>query len=197
MRSHGFSAANNANVKGVDNYRYRTPAVFLQAYRTYLEDRLELNGSIRLDRHNVFGSIASPRLNALYHHTDEVSSRFSIGRGFRAPTSFFEQDHGILDDIRIIRMLDKPGKSDNLSYALSYADERLAVTSSYNYNRIHHMATLTPGVADPAGSTPCSRIRRIQSRCKAWISICPTSLRRAPWSASAASAFIMRLRPAR
>ncbi|MCB5187923.1 TonB-dependent receptor [Methylobacillus caricis] len=153
LRSHGFSAANNTNVKGVDNYRYRTPALFLQAYRTYLDEKLEVNGSVRLDHHNVFGNIASPRFNALYHHTDEVSSRFSIGRGFRAPTSFFEQDHGILDDIRIIRMLGKPEKSDNLSYALSYADERLAVTSSYNYNRIHHMAILTPGVADPAGGS--------------------------------------------
>lgn len=153
LRSHGYSAAQDEFVRGVDNYRYRTPAMFLQAYRTFLEDKLELNASVRADDHNVFGTITSPRLNLLYHHTEEIASRFSVGRGFRAPTSFFEQDHGILDDIRIIRLLSKPEKSDNLSYALSYADERLAVVGSYNYNRIHDMAILTPGVADPAGGT--------------------------------------------
>lgn len=151
LRSEGYSAANDLFTKGVDNYRYRTPGLFLQAYRTLLDDKLELNASVRQDQHNVFGSITSPRLNLLYHHTDELSSRLSLGRGFRAPTSFFEQDHGILDDIRIVRLLSKPEKSDNLSYALSYADERLAVTSSYNYNRIHHMAIMTPGVLDPSG----------------------------------------------
>ncbi|PAT42743.1 TonB-dependent receptor [Vandammella animalimorsus] len=151
LRSHGITEARE-HVDGVDNYRYEVPALFVQAYSTFLDDRLELNGSLRYDRHNVYGGIVSPRLNALYQHTGHVSSRFSVGKGFRAPTSFFEQDHGILDTIRIERQLDKPEVSHNLSYALNYADERLAVTGSYHYNRIKNFALLDPSHTDAAGN---------------------------------------------
>jgi outer membrane receptor for ferrienterochelin and colicins len=56
-----------------------------------------------------------------------VNSRFAVGRGFRAPTSFFEQDHGILDTSRIVRKIDKKRKfPTTLSYTLSFAGDRLA-----------------------------------------------------------------------
>lgn len=150
LRSHG-SMEDGTPVRGVDDYTYRTPALFLQAYRSLFDDALEINGSVRYDRHNVFGGITSPRLNALWHHTERLSSRFSVGKGFRAPTSFFEQEHGILNTIRIDRQISKPEESLNASYALNYADDRLAVTGSYNYNHIKNFATLDPGQADADG----------------------------------------------
>ncbi|MCZ8394105.1 TonB-dependent receptor plug domain-containing protein [Achromobacter xylosoxidans] len=151
LRSHG-STEDGDPVRGVDDYTYRTPALFLQAYRALLDDALEINGSVRYDRHNIFGGITSPRLNALYHHTDQLSSRLSIGKGFRAPTSFFEQEHGILNTIRIDRQITKPEESLNASYALNYADDRLAVTGSYNYNRIKNFALLDPDHTDADGN---------------------------------------------
>lgn len=151
LRSHGFSADNKTNVNGIDDYTYRVPAVFGQLYRAFWDDQLEVNASLRYDQHNVFGRILSPRLNALYHHTKTLNSRVSLGKGYRAPTSFFEQDHGILKDIMIVREITQPEKSDNFSYALSYADDRLAVTSSYNYNRITNFAVLKPNQPAPNG----------------------------------------------
>lgn len=151
LRSHGFSVENQSHVEGIDNYTYRVPAVFGQLYRTFLDDQLEINASLRYDQHNVFGRIISPRLNALYHHSKVLNSRISLGQGYRAPTSFFEQDHGILDDIKIIRQINRPEKSENFSYALSYADDRLAATTSYNYNRIKNFAILMPNQPDPNG----------------------------------------------
>jgi outer membrane receptor for ferrienterochelin and colicins len=150
LRSRGVTAG-GAATNGIDNYAYRVPAAFLQAYRAFWDDRLEVNASVRHDRHNVYGGIASPRVNALYHHTDLLSSRISAGKGFRAPTSFFEQDHGILDTVRIDRRITRPEVSHNLSYALNYADERLAVTTSYHFNRIRDFALLDPGRTDAAG----------------------------------------------
>lgn len=141
--------ANGVPNNGIDNYKYRTPGVFLQAYRAFFDGNVEVNGSVRYDDHNVFGGITSPRLNVLLNHTHELNSRFAIGRGFRAPTSFFEQDHGILDTSRIVRQIDKAEISDNASYTLSYAGDRLAVASSLNYNRIKNMALLDSGAADP------------------------------------------------
>ena len=153
LNSRGVTAGGSA-VIGIDDYTYQVPAVFVQGYSTFLNDTLEVNGSLRHDQHNVFGGITSPRLNALYHHSPQVSSRLSFGTGFRAPTSFFEQDHGILDTIRIDRQIKDPEVSTNLSYALSYADDRLAVTGSYNYNSIRNFAILDTGGVDAITGDP-------------------------------------------
>ena len=145
------STADGTLVNGIDNYTYRVPAVYLQAYRGFFNEALEVNASVRVDQHNEFGTITSPRINALWHHTPQLSSRFSLGTGFRAPTSFFEQDHGILDTLRIVRTITKPEESTNFSYAASYADTRLSVTGSYNYNQIKSFAILDPGQVDGDG----------------------------------------------
>jgi outer membrane receptor for ferrienterochelin and colicins len=145
--------ADGASNDGIDDYSYRTPGVFAQYYNTFFDKVLEANASVRFDHHNVFGNIWSPRANLLWHHTDTVSSFFSAGRGFRAPTSFFEQDHGILNTSRIVRKIDKPEISDNLSYALNYSDDRLSATLSYNYNRIKNFALLDPDATDTSGDS--------------------------------------------
>ncbi|MBN8506358.1 MAG: TonB-dependent receptor [Burkholderiales bacterium] len=153
LKSQGVTAAGDA-VDGIDNYVYRVPAVFLQAYRSFWDDALELNASLRHDRHNVFGGITSPRANLLWHVTPQWSLRASSGKGFRAPTSFFEQDHGILDTLRIQREITKPEVSLNHSLALSFAGDRLQVTASANFNRIKNFAVLDPGAEDPVTNDP-------------------------------------------
>ena len=144
LRSNGATATGVA-VKGIDNYVYRAPGVFFQGYRTLFDDKLEINASLRFDKHSVFGGIVTPRFNALYHHTDELSSRVAVGTGYRAPTSFFEQDHGILDTIAVNKQINNVEKSQNLSYSLNYASDRTAITASYNYNKIKNFAVLRPG----------------------------------------------------
>ncbi|MDP3537238.1 MAG: TonB-dependent receptor [Azonexus sp.] len=153
LTSIGTDASGTPN-DGIDNYKYRTPGVFLQGYHSFLEGVVEVNGSVRYDKHNVFGGITSPRFNVLWNHNHELNSRFAVGRGFRAPTSFFEQDHGILDTTRIVRHIDKAEISDNASYALSYAEDRLAWVGSLNYNRIKNMALLDSGATDPLTGDP-------------------------------------------
>lgn len=153
LESHGILADGTA-VNGLDNYIYKTPGVYLQGYRSLFEDRLELNGSVRYDKHNVFGGITSPRVNALWHHSAETNSRFAVGRGFRAPTSFFEQDHGILATTRIERHIDNPEISDNASYAFSTAGDRDALVVSLNYNKIRNYALLDSGATDPVSGAP-------------------------------------------
>jgi outer membrane receptor for ferrienterochelin and colicins len=124
----------------------------LQANGHLLEDQLEVNASLRYDQHNQFGGVASPRLSLRYEHNAAWSSRLSLGTGFRAPTSFFEQDHGILDDVQIVRVLNKVEKSHNLSYTLNYTDDRLNASSAYHYTRIENMALLSPNQPNPDGS---------------------------------------------
>jgi outer membrane receptor for ferrienterochelin and colicins len=153
LRSQGYSFASNQVNYGVDNYSYRSNAVYGQVYRAFFDNSLETNASVRVDEHNVFGTIVSPRFNALYHHNNAYSSRFSAGRGFSAPTSFFEQDHGLLADSKIVRVINKAETSDNVSYALNYVSENFSWVASLNYNRINNMARLTPNIDDGNGGT--------------------------------------------
>lgn len=130
-----------------DAYVYRTPGVFVQGYRSFYDDRLELNASLRYDRNNVYGGITTPRLNLLWHHSDNVSSRLALGQGFRLPTSFFELEHAILSAPAVDRSRAKAEKSDNVSYAFNYADDRLAVTASLNHTRIQNLALFVDDTA--------------------------------------------------
>jgi outer membrane receptor for ferrienterochelin and colicins len=131
-----------------DAYIYRTPGAFLQAYQTFFDQRLEVNGSLRYDDNNVYGSITTPRLNLLWHHSDNVSSRFAMGQGYRLPTSFFELEHAVLSAPSVDRSNAKAEKSDNLSYAWNYADDRLAVTASINHTRIQNLALFVDDTAN-------------------------------------------------
>jgi outer membrane receptor for ferrienterochelin and colicins len=151
LDSRGTTADGVVN-DGLDDYTYRTPGVFVQYYNKLFQDRLETSASLRYDDHNVFGGIVLPRFNVLWHHSATLSSFFSAGRGYRAPTSFFEQDHGILDTSRIVREITNPETSDNFSYALNFARDRISATVSYNYNKIHHFALLDPSASDDAGN---------------------------------------------
>lgn len=151
LKSTGARADGTLN-NGIDNYTYRVPGLFLQAYRSMFDDKLEANGSVRFDKHNAFGTITSPRLNLLWNHEQYLSSRVSLGKGFRAPTSFFEQDHGILDTGAIVRKIDKLEVSYNASYALAYSADRLSFVASANYNKIKNAALLDPSQVDAGGN---------------------------------------------
>jgi outer membrane receptor for ferrienterochelin and colicins len=152
LSSKGTTADGTPN-NGIDDYVYETPGIFIQGYLPLLDDRLEINGSVRYDDHNVFGPIVSPRVNALFRMTDAINVRFSAGRGFRAPTSFFEQDHGILDTTRIVRDIEDPETSDNISFALNHAGDAVTWTATYNWTRIENYALLDPDAVDDSGAS--------------------------------------------
>ena len=134
-----------------DAYAYRTPGVFLQAYRSFFDEKLELNASLRYDSNNDFGGIATPRLDLLWHHTDETSSRLAMGTGYRLPTSFFELDHAILDASSVDRSRAEAERSENISYAWNYAGDRTTITTSANHTRINNMALFLQDPANPTG----------------------------------------------
>ncbi len=148
LRSNG-KLADGTLVNGLDNYEYRTPAAYVQVYHAFFSGKLELNGSVRHDDNNVFGGITTPRLNLLWHHSPRMNSRLAFGRGFRLPTSFFEQDHGILATTRIDRVIDRPETSDNASYTFSAGGDHCALVVSASYNRIKNFALLDSGAVDP------------------------------------------------
>ena len=52
--------------------------------------KVSVSASGRLDMHNVYGTIASPRMSVLLRPSEELTARLSAGAGWFAPTPFTE-----------------------------------------------------------------------------------------------------------
>jgi outer membrane receptor for ferrienterochelin and colicins len=70
-------------------YRFVAPAVFAQD-EIVLGDRLSVSASGRVDAHNTYGTLASPRVSVLLRPSAEWTARLSAGGGSFAPTPFTE-----------------------------------------------------------------------------------------------------------
>lgn len=145
--------ADGIDTSGLDNYSFRTPGVFAQYDFYGMGGDLEVNISGRYDDHNVYGSIFIPRLLMAYSHTHELTSRFAVGQGYRAPTTFFEQDHGILTTTRIVRDPNlKAEKADNIAYNLTWDNDRTTISTGLSWTKISNMATIDADATDTNGN---------------------------------------------
>lgn len=137
-----------------DSFDYDSKGLYVQDTWT-VNDKLEVSGALRFDEIEadfidpkkpgveIDEKLVSPRLDMRYAHNDNWTSRFSAGRGYRAPLSFFESDHGILDsglgfDIQV----DELERSASYNYALSYAGDKLKATGSIAHTTIDNLAAL-------------------------------------------------------
>ncbi len=143
---------------GLDNYTFRTPGLGMQADYAFLDGRLESSANLRVDRHNVFGARLSPRLNLLWNHSEHAKSRLYAGISHRAPTSYFEQDHGILETIIVRREADKMERADNFGYAFNIEDGPFKALANLHRTRLDHLARLDTGASDALGN-PLSILR--------------------------------------
>ena len=80
-----------------------------------------------------------PRLLWRHNHTNELTSRFSAGMGYRAPLTFFESEHGLLDN-GFGMAITELEKSKGASYALSYDTNGLNITASAAYTKVKNLA---------------------------------------------------------
>lgn len=153
MRSDSIAGSESDNYVE-DSFDYQVNGLYLQDSWTATE-RLDIALALRVDQvradfiaeekpgTEIDKTVAAPRLDVRYRHTDAWASRFSAGRGYRAPLSFFESDHGILDagDGFAIE-IDQLEKSLSTTYALSYEGDRLTGTLSLAYTEVDNLATM-------------------------------------------------------
>jgi len=71
-----------------ENLWYWKTAGFIQASRTFLEDRLKVNAVLRVEKNQYFEPKLNPRLALNYHLRPNQTLRFSIQRGYRFPSIF-------------------------------------------------------------------------------------------------------------
>ncbi len=141
--------AMDPSIKG-DSFDTESIGLYLQD-TWYFNDQLELNLALRLDRlttdwieqtqagNEIDKTLLTPRLHLRYDHDGGWTSRLSIGQGFRTPATFFESDHGILNDGFEISVTEIE-KSRSLSYGLSYESESFTSTSSLAWSQIDNLA---------------------------------------------------------
>jgi len=138
-----------------DSFDYDTRGLYLQDTWAATEN-LEISFALRFDQveadfidsskpgTEIDEDIVSPRIDLRYSHNDQWTSRFSAGRGYRAPLSFFESDHGILDgDLGFDIQVDKLERSSSVNYALSFEDDRWNVTGSLAYTQVENLTALS------------------------------------------------------
>ncbi len=116
-----------------------------------ISDNIELQWALRLDKveadfiektaqsNEIERTLLSPRANLRWDHSERWTSRLSAGQGYRAPLTFFESDHGILEDGFEIAV-DDLEVSRSVGYALSFLGEQLDATASLNYTEVDNLA---------------------------------------------------------
>ena len=137
-----------------DSFDYETMGVFIQD--TWVpSDKIEIAMALRIDQVTadfidpakpgveIEETFLAPRIDMRYFHSDELTSRFSTGRGYRAPLSFFETDHGILDTEKgYLIDIDSLEESISASYSLNYDTDALALTLSFAHSQVDNLASL-------------------------------------------------------
>jgi outer membrane receptor for ferrienterochelin and colicin len=69
---------------------------------TYAGKKVNMVFGNRLDKHNLFGWIYTPRLHSKYNFDDNTILRFSMGRGFRVPNPIAENWSFLVNNRRTI-----------------------------------------------------------------------------------------------
>ncbi|WP_435355461.1 TonB-dependent receptor domain-containing protein [Emticicia sp. SJ17W-69] len=103
-----------------DIIRARTeivPGAFFEYTYKYL-DKLTAVAGTRLDFHNMYGTIFTPRLHILYNATNNTAIRLSAGKGFRTANPFAEY-FGNLVSSRTVRFLEVIRPEVSWNYGLS------------------------------------------------------------------------------
>jgi outer membrane receptor for ferrienterochelin and colicin len=141
-----------------DSFDYTTTGVFFQNTWTP-NDFIEVAIAVRIDNieadfidlaktgTEIDETFIAPRFDMRYFHNDELTSRFSTGRGYRAPLSFFETDHGILDTEKGYQIdIDSLEESLSASYSLNYDSQVLAATFSIAHSSVDNLASLEENI---------------------------------------------------
>jgi len=153
MRSHSEQGAGNPAYTA-DSFDYRVKGLYLQD-TWYVNDSLEAVMVLRYDNVRadfvdpvkpgveIEESIISPRVDFRWIHNDQWTSRLSAGRGWRAPLSFFETDHGILDGEQGFQIdIQDLERSKSVTYSLSYDYNGLTATGALAWTEVENLATL-------------------------------------------------------
>lgn len=126
----------------ISEYHYRIFSLFAQ-YSFMPSPIFEGVFGARLDNHNIFNNVATTSINLRFQPIENWNLRLNFGQGFRAPTTFYELDHGSGSRYKYnIQYLAKEAeKSNSYSFSIDYAQRSHILSFSAFYHRIHNFIT--------------------------------------------------------
>ena len=126
--------------------------------------RLSLEAGFRLDRVRHYGAFPLPRLSALYRFTDRLSSRFTIGFGYKAPSIFTEEAEtllfrGVLPVGNSLRAERSRGGTFDVNYRGAVGGGKLsyALNQMFFYTQIVDPLVLLPAAGGSFGFANAAR----------------------------------------
>ncbi|WP_370979798.1 TonB-dependent receptor plug domain-containing protein [Agaribacterium sp. ZY112] len=137
-----------------DSFDYSVQGLFAQDTWTPT-DNFEMALALRVDHvkadfvdpkkpgTEIDETVVAPRIDARLMHNSAWTSRLSMGKGYRAPLSFFETDHGILDAEKgFLIDVDSLEESLSANYALSFESDKFSSTFSAAHSVVSNLASL-------------------------------------------------------
>lgn len=127
----------------LSEYTYHVPGVFAQGAWRYASWGEAVAG-VRYDWHNEFGHVFTPRVNLKFKPMKSLTIRAGAGTGFRAPTTFYEYDHGARPQgYELIMDADKAETSINTTLSASYSYKKwVSATVEGSFNRVNNPITV-------------------------------------------------------
>lgn len=110
------------------DYSYQVPGLFAQLDHE-MTPALTTSYSLRVDKHNEFGTQLSPRLSVLYRLSD-VTIRGSYGQGYYAPTPFVEEIEaaGLSRLEPIQNLLEEQAETASLDFTYTFENVETSLT---------------------------------------------------------------------
>jgi outer membrane receptor for ferrienterochelin and colicins len=134
-----------------------TPAANLEVSTALRLDHLAVNWREQFEsRHEVDQYVLVPRVNVRWNHAENWTSRLALGQGYRAPLTFFESEHGILDDGFAVAVTDIE-RSDSVVYSLSFDNRRATSTLSGSWTHLRNMAFIDTSTVVGPNTVPTLR----------------------------------------
>ncbi|HNQ68307.1 MAG TPA: TonB-dependent receptor [Bacteroidales bacterium] len=111
------------------------PGAYFQ-YTGTLFEKLHLIAGIRADYHNEFGLLITPRLNAKFNLTGNLSWRVSAGKGYRKPNILAENSFLLASSREILiandlKLEEAWNFGSNLTYYISIGKRDMAINAEY------------------------------------------------------------------
>lgn len=97
----------------------RVPGAYFEYTRGCAEASFGAVAGFRLDYHNLYGWLYTPRVNLKYNFSDEMILRFSAGKGYRVPNTFAD-NIGLFVSAKQLAVLEAPAIEEAWNGGLNF-----------------------------------------------------------------------------